>query len=100
MSDLRLIVPGEEMRRTLEVRNIDGALADTGSVILRVKPPVGEVQVFDSAAGTVTRDGPGRYHADVLLDASGQWYFRWETGSPLTGALEDSLTVRVSKVLS
>jgi hypothetical protein len=96
MSDYAAFYPGEEIRIPLEVRDVAGVLRDPGEAVLRVKSPSGTV--VDRRAAVV-RDDLGLYHADLLLDAPGVWWWRWETTAPYTGAIEDSLTVRASKVL-
>jgi hypothetical protein len=29
----------------------------------------------------IVRDGPGRYHADIPIDLSGTWQYRWSAGA-------------------
>ncbi len=90
--------PGSDIRRWCNVQSM-GAAADPSRIVLRVKKPDGTVAVFDSDAGAVQRESKGRWYADVPFDQAGVWHFRWETSAP-NGAIEDSLTVRASKVLA
>ena len=55
-------------------------LLDPEIVSLRVMDPQGEERVM-----TPVRDDEGRYHADVLADIPGRWWWRWEAD----GGVED-----------
>ena len=96
MSDYAPFYPGEVIHIPLEVRDISGTLRDPGEVILRVRAPSGTV--VDRRA-SVVRGGLGLDSADLAVDAPGTWWWRWDTTAPYTGAIEDSLTVRASRVL-
>jgi hypothetical protein len=48
-------------------------LLDPEIVSLRVMDPQGEERDM-----TPVRDDEGRYHADVLADIPGRWWWRWE----------------------
>jgi hypothetical protein len=55
-------------------------LLDPEIVSLRVMDPQGEERDM-----TPVRDEEGRYHADVLADIPGRWWWRWEAD----GGIED-----------
>ena len=55
-------------------------LLDPEIVSLRVMDPQGEERDM-----TPVRDDEGRYHADVLADTPGRWWWRWEAD----GGIED-----------
>jgi hypothetical protein len=50
-----------------------GQLLDPEIVSLRVMDPQGEERAM-----TPIRDDEGRFHADVLADIPGRWWWRWE----------------------
>jgi hypothetical protein len=93
-------LPGEYARIELQVKTAAGAAADPGALRLKVKSPTGALSeyVYGTAA-EVVRDGLGAFHADILLDAPGYWYWRWETLAPNAGATEGGLVVQSSSVL-
>lgn len=80
MSDL--IYPGEIVRIT----NGDGferkpetdppTLFDPASVVLTVRSPSGDV-----TTPTPSKDSTGVYHADITVDESGRWAYRWSGDS-------------------
>ena len=55
-------------------------LLDLEIVSLRVMDPQGEERDMPPV-----RDGEGRYHADVVADIPGRWWWRWEAD----GGIED-----------
>lgn len=72
---------------------VEDVEADAGSVILRVRDPEGTV-----TTPVVNHDGTGKYHADVEVDASGKWWYRWESLAPVAAA-EDTFIVHPSHVI-
>lgn len=93
-------VLGEVIRLTLRVNDMAGVTVEPGGVTLKIKPPVGAVTeyVFGSAP-EIVNDGVGRYHADIVLSASGVWAYRWELNAPNAGAAEGVITVQKSRVI-
>jgi hypothetical protein len=49
---------------------------DPGNITLRVLRPDGIPYV----GAIIEHDGPGHYHADILIDQSGRWQYRWSAG--------------------
>lgn len=92
---------GEAARLSLAIADLSGNAADPGTLVLKIKTPSGSVTpyTFGSDAELV-RDSLGNYHADIPLDASGQWAYRWELTTPNAGAAEGVLHVRKSYVLA
>ena len=46
---------------------------------------------------SATSDGTGAYHADVILDEIGAWYYRWVGTGAVIAATEEHLFVRKRK---
>ena len=75
-----------------------GVATDPTTVTVRVKNPAGTVT--DYVYGTdeeVVRDSDGAFHLDVLVDASGTWYYRCAGTGAVQAAAEGSFTVRSSQ---
>jgi hypothetical protein len=89
-------IPGEVVRLLLNTFDFAGAVADPGTVVLKVKQPDGTVITHTP---DVVRDGTGVYHADLALTAAGVWAYRWELTTPNAGAAEGVIQVQKSKVI-
>ncbi|KIO49601.1 hypothetical protein [Nitrosospira sp. NpAV] len=75
-------------------------LADPGGLILKVKPPAEAPTTFTYGVDSeVIKDADGVYHADITLDKSGEWRWRWEASTPNVGVVEGDLAVRASRVV-
>src|SRR5688500_9423298 len=61
---------------------------DAGTVQLRTTSPSG-----DEVSWPVFRSDVGRYRAEVTVDVSGQWFYRWESDAPVR-AKDGSFVVR------
>lgn len=93
-------VIGDVAHLTLALTDLSGAAADPGALRLKVKSPAGTVMTYTyGVGGEIVRDGVGLFHADVALQAAGQWWWRWESDAPNPGAGEGGLVCRASKVL-
>lgn len=97
MSEVWVI--GQVARVNGAVTDAAGAAADPGELLLKVKPPTGDVVSHVYGAGVVLKDAVGAYHADITLDQAGAWNFRWEATAPNVGADEMSLQVPKSRVV-
>ena len=104
MSDLCLVQPdqpflrGEAARVSVVISGPDGAHADPISLTLRTISPQGAATTLrypDDAA--IVRDALGHYHADIVLDQPGTWYWRWQSGHPSIGVAEGRITVQPSR---
>ena len=88
MSDIN---PGDvvTVRSEPPFKNAAGAPADPTTVRLlwrrRGHPPT--VLTY-GVGGTIVRDGPGVYHADILITKPGKHYVRWEGTGDVTAAEE------------
>ncbi|MEY2632211.1 MAG: hypothetical protein RIR00_865 [Pseudomonadota bacterium] len=95
-----LWLPGQYARLSVVVSTPGGLHADPGSLRLLVRAPDGQVDIYVyGSAAEVVREGSGLFHADILLTASGNWTWRWETTEPNVGADEGALIVAASQVL-
>lgn len=96
MSTLRLFGKVPDVGTTVplvqrfETHDYPSQPIDPDTVQLRTTSPTG-VEV----SWTVQQDAPGWYSADVLVDESGQWLYRWDTVGPVR-AYEGSFVVRRS----
>jgi hypothetical protein len=72
---------------------VDDVPVDAATVVLKVKSPGGLV-----ATMPFNHDGEGLFSADVGCNASGKWWFRWESIAPTT-AEEGHFVIRESNVL-
>lgn len=78
-----------------------GAVADPTGVSLTVTlPSLSTVTVTYGGAGSgqvgaIAKDGTGVYHADVTINAAGDWKFKWlGTGAVVAGSPVELVTVR------
>lgn len=88
-------VPAQEVRVSIEVRDVDSDLADPGTLTLRVLRPDGAELTLTYAAGQIVRDDVGLYHYDLLLSSSLAWRVRVESDNP-TAAVEHVIPVAES----
>lgn len=96
MSDF---IPGETAVLSLRVTSAAGVAVDPGALRLKVKDPAAAVTTYTyGIAAEITRDGVGRYHADIPLPSAGQWAWRWELDAPNAGAIEGLITVKTSLI--
>jgi len=86
---------GTEVRLSVTFVDLSGALVDPTTVTFEVKDPSNNITSY--TIPTVVRDSTGNYHLDVLLNASGPWWYRGDgTGAFITAA-EKQLTVKPSQ---
>lgn len=67
---------GQPVRLSTEVRDINGALANAGTLALTLLRPDGTTQAYASP----TNDSTGKYHQDVPaadLTLTGHWQYKW-----------------------
>lgn len=99
MSD-NTYIPGQVVSLSMTSVDAGGIASDPGAVRLRIKPPTGPTSLLTYGVGQqIVRDGAGRYRAEVLLSAAGQWAWRWELDAPNAGAAEGVITVQRSRVI-
>lgn len=58
-------------------RTSDTALVDPTAVKLTVKKPKGDLVTYTYGVATIAKDSTGNYHADISVDQSSIWYYRW-----------------------
>jgi hypothetical protein len=88
---------GDLVTVSITVRDAAEALADPGTVTLKVKPPNQAVQTY--TGGQLAHPSLGVYQRDISLTAEGVWHVRFETTGNPQIAEEADLVVRRSKVL-
>ena len=79
-----------------------GIAVDPSSVTLRVLMPGSSspvVYVYGVDAGIV-KDSVGQYHANIVLNTSGIVSYRWEAGGSYPDALENTVRVLPSNIIS
>ena len=91
MSDPWLI--GPVARVAVALTDAAGAAADPGALALKLKKPDGSTVTHNDGSGVVLKDATGAYHADIALDASGPWAWRWESSAPNAGADQSTFDV-------
>lgn len=89
---------GTEVRLTVTFRNFEGVVTDPTAVALQIKEPDGVLTAYAyPPAGTITKVSAGVYAAQVLLDKSGPWLYRWEGTGAVNAAREGTLIVDESE---
>jgi len=72
---------------------VSGTLTDPTAVTLRVRKPDGTTAVV-----TNTRTSLGLFTANITIDASGVWYYRWLGTGSAAAAEEGTFRVRTQRV--
>jgi hypothetical protein len=74
------------------------ALVDPATVKFKHETPAGvETTLTYGSSSELTRTSQGKYVAAIDLNASGTWWFRWETTGTYKGADEFSRDVAASQ---
>lgn len=84
---------GDSVRTTAYFK-VSGVLSDPSEVTLRYKTPSGTTAYYTTPDNRIVKDATGTYRADILLNASGDWFYRWEGTGAVTAARERRLRVR------
>lgn len=63
---------GDTIRVSAAFANSAGNAVDPGTVAVKWRKPDGTI-----VTGSATKDATGAYHADIDLDAVGEWTYRW-----------------------
>lgn len=79
-----------------------GTPVDPSSVTLRVlMPGQSSAVVYVYGSGSeIQKTSVGNYSAEIILNASGLVNYRWEAGGAYPGAIENSLRVLPSNIVS
>jgi hypothetical protein len=94
---------GDQVRLSATFTNSAGALTDPTTVtcILKRRYQVTPVSTtYTYAGGTVTKDGTGLYHVDVVPDNEGIWDYRWVATGTVVAAEEGAFSVPNSEFYS
>lgn len=85
---------GNVARISASVTDSAGNLVSPTTVVLKVKLPDASV-----VTPSVTKLSDGKYYADVPLEQSGKYLYRFESAGTATAAVEGYINVDSSKVL-
>jgi hypothetical protein len=91
---------GQRVRLTAHFTNDEGADADPNVIRLKVKDPTGTVTEYVYPAAPVVKDDTGNYHADIVPNLAGDWYYRWESEGVPQVAEDSQFMVSDSPVLA
>lgn len=80
----------------VEFKDKDANYADPTTVRLKVRDPSGNLDTYTYGVSVVQKTGTGIYYAQITLDESGKWHYRWE-GEGGTGAGVASGEIYVKK---
>jgi hypothetical protein len=84
---------GQAVKFKGDFKNEAGALADPGTITLRVRNPEGTITTYTYAAAEITKDAVGQYSKVVALDKEGTWKYRFEGTGAVQAADEDECLV-------
>jgi hypothetical protein len=86
---------GDEVRCSVTFTDAIAKTPADANVEFKVKTPSGvETTYTYGVDANVVRDGVGQYHADVFINESGTWYFRFVASGALRAAVERARDVR------
>jgi hypothetical protein len=87
---------GQEVRFSVTFA-VDSTPTDPTAIIFRTQDPSGNTTTYTFGVGVViVKDDTGDYHADIILDEEGGWYYRWEGTGAVDAAKEFYCEVRDS----
>lgn len=88
---------GDRVQFTAAFTNLAGVAADPTTIRFKFKrPDLTETTWVYGTDVQVVRDGIGAYHADLDVDQSGDWTYRWEGVGAVQTAEEKAFIVRAS----
>lgn len=77
---------------------IDGVATDPTGVNIKYRDPFGVIVTKTYGSDPeVKKSGVGQYYMDIVIDKSGEWYFRFEGTAAPQVAAESSFWVEPSK---
>lgn len=79
--------------RTVALRDVDGNLANTTSMVCTALKPDGTTTTIP-----VTNPSTGMYTIEFTPDVAGVWYLEFQASGTIVAAGEDSFVVRATKV--
>lgn len=90
-------IEGDLIRVTAKFK-VGTVLTDPTTVKVKVKNPAGTITTKTYLTDAeVVKDSAGIYHYDITLNASGSWWYRWESTGAAAGAREYRVQVRPSE---
>ena len=97
MADIQTYDIGDTVRFTAAFTNAADAADDPSTVTLKIREPDStETSYVYLTDAEVVRDSEGNFHADLVVDASGSWYWRWVGTGDVATATAGSIVVRAS----
>jgi hypothetical protein len=74
-----------------------GVATDPTTLTLKIRTPGGVTTTYTYPTDAqLSRDGPGLYHLELALGASGTWVYRWAGTGAAQAAEEGEVNVRAS----
>jgi hypothetical protein len=86
---------GDRVRVVGTFKDIAGMTADPTAVTIKIRKPSGTVVQLTGAE--IDQEDVGVFYADVNLDQSGTWWYRFEGTGQVQAAEEHALNVRASR---
>lgn len=83
---------GDSVRLTATFTNLAGSLTNPTTVVCTIRRPDGNSSTLSNSTSST-----GVYTADVTVDQSGEWNYRWSGTGALVVAEEGSFYVRERK---
>ncbi len=88
---------GDKIRISATFQDANGTDMDPTTITVKHKKPDGTVITWVYGTDTeVVKDAVGKYHADITLDQSGTWLYRFEGTGSVVAAGEEVFHVRKS----
>jgi hypothetical protein len=93
MSTITIYTAGTEVRFSATFA------ADPTTVTLSVKEPSGTTTIYTYGTDPeLVRDGVGEYHADLVLNTAGLWWYKFAGSGAVTAVKQDCIFVSEAQV--
>jgi hypothetical protein len=89
---------GDIVRVTASFTNSAGAAVDPSSLQLQYQPPTNVTTALAYGDGNVIKSSSGLYYADLAVNSSGTWKYRWNGTGSNAAAAEGMFQVRYREV--
>jgi hypothetical protein len=75
---------------------VTGSFVDPTIIDLEVRDPLGNIEYYYYASGTISKEAVGRYFTDIFVGLSGQWWYRYASTGTVLASDEQYLIVERS----
>jgi hypothetical protein len=75
---------------------VTGSFVDPTIIDLEVRDPLGSIDYYYYASGTIFQEAVGKYFRDIFVNRSGQWWYRWASTGTVLASDEAYLIVERS----